>query len=209
MMALAPYVISGYVYELVTGSGTAYQNAKVYVYNVTNGNYIHATSNVSGQYQIDLADQTVATNTDGYTIGDKLQLYFIDADGNRSICYRHTTASGDGGAWSKNGYLHNTKVITFRENSSSLAEIIPGCVVSGIVVSNRMPASRSIWLYDRTYDNPIARVECPSDDTISINFGTDGLYFDGGICVDYEIDTNDSSGHNDLECTIVYGKRGV
>jgi len=151
-MVLDPYVISGVVYD---SEGNTVENVHVYAYNVSKKGYMigaDGITNSSGQYQIDISDQTIATNADGYINGNKLQLHAIID--NRSICARHTIASGDGGAWSQDLYLHNTKNLSFI-TTDGLAVMRPGCYVSSVIVSNITTSPQAVRLYDVVNDNPV------------------------------------------------------
>ena len=207
-MPLMPYIISGHIYKLVPGTGTSlYENAKICAYNVTKGGYISTTSNDLGELQIDLSDTSVATNADGYENGDVIQLYSIDTTGLMSMCYRHTIAAGDAGVWSQDVYLHATKNITFRMGGSdgTTPIFIDSCLINKVTVSNITATPRTVWLFDRTNDILRRPIECPANNSVTANLV--GMKFDGGVCVEYEVATNDSSGHNDLECSIGYSNR--
>lgn len=204
-MVLSPYVISGHVYD---STSTAVENCHVYAYNVTKEGYMigaDGISNSSGEYQIDISDQTITTNSDGYTVGDKLQLHFIK--GNQSIMERHTIASGDGGAWSQDGYLHNGKDLSFK-TVDGLADTINGCYASSMLVSNNTATPRSIWLFDKVNDNPVVTIECPANNSVNYNLGNKSKYFEGGLGIAYEVATNDGT-YNHLECDINYGRSEV
>ncbi len=205
-MVLSPYIISGHVYN---SEDTAVVDCHVYAYNVTKGGYMigaDGISNSSGEYQIDISDQTIATNADGYVVGDKLQLHFIK--GNQSVMARRTIASGDAGAWSQDGYLHNAKDFSFETDDNGLAYTKAGCYVSSVLVSNITSTARTIRLFDKTNDNPVVTIECPVNSSLSHSFGSKSKYFEGGLGILYEVVTNDGT-YNDLECDINYGRSEV
>ncbi len=58
-MVYNPFTVDGVVYEVVSGTGTVYENAKVYLYDVTTGGYMHTTTNAAGEYSLDLSDSTM------------------------------------------------------------------------------------------------------------------------------------------------------
>lgn len=205
-MVLDPYVISGTIKD---SEDNVVENVHVYAYNVTKAGYMigaDGITNASGQYQIDISDQTIATNVDGYVNGDKLQLHAIID--NRSICARHTIASGDGGAWSQDLYLHNAKNMSFITDDDGLAIKRTGNYVSSVVVSNITATARTVRLYDVNNDNPVMTIECPANNTIPVSCGNKSKYFEGGVCVIYEVVTNDGT-HNDLECDVNYGRSDI
>lgn len=204
-MALAPYVISGIVSD---SEDNVVADCDVFAYNVDKGGYMigaNGTTNALGQYQIDISDQTIATNVDGYDTGDKLQLHFIK--GNQSIMHRHTIAVGDGGAWSRDTNLHNGQDLCFIKDSNGLAKTIERCSVSSITVSNITATARSVRLFDKVNDNPFT-IECPPNDTKNVCFGNKSKRFSGGLGIVYEVITNDGT-YNDLECDVNYGKSGI
>lgn len=203
-MVLAPYTISGKVYD---STNIVVSGVRAYVYNIDKAGYMTGAdgiTNSSGEFQVEISDQTIVTNSEGYEVGDKLQLHFIK--GNQSIIYRHTIASGDGGAWSQDGYLHNSKDLTFK-TVDGLARTILGNHVSSVVVSNITTAPLAIRLYDKTNDNPFT-VECPANDTKVVDFGNKSKYFEGGVGVLYD-DTGNDGTYNNLECDINYGKSPI
>ena len=205
-MALAPYVISGIVKD---SEDNVVADCNVFAYNVTKEGYMigaNGTTNALGQYQIDISDQTIVTNVDGYVNGDKLQLHFIK--GNQSIMHRHTIAAGDGGAWSQNTNLHNGQDLCFIKDSDGLARTIERCSVSSIIVSNTTAATKRVWLYDKDNDNPVITIECPADNSKPYNLGNKSKRFSGGLGIVYEVITNDGT-YNDLECDVNYGKSPI
>lgn len=204
-MVLDPYVISGVVYD---SEGNVVENVHVYAYNVTKAGYMigaDGITNSSGQYQIDISDQTITTNASGYVNGDKLQLHAIID--NRSICARHTIASGDGGAWSQDLYLHNARNLSFI-TTDDLAVMRPQCHVSSVIISNITTSPYAVRLYDVVNDNPVMTIEVPANNTITVDCGNKSAYFEGGVCVMYDVVTNDGT-NNDLECNINYGRSAI
>ena len=51
-------------------------------------------------------------------------------------------------------------------------------------------------------------IECPANNTITVSCGNKSAYFEGGVCVMYDVVTNDGT-NNDLECNINYGRNDI
>lgn len=199
-MPYDPFTVDGKVYEVVSGSGTVYEDAVVFLYDVTTGGYMHTTTNASGEYSLDLSDDTIST-WEEWSLNDKLQLYVIDANSIRSMCARHTIVSGDSGNWNQDLYLHETINPTFRLIGTTPSDISK-LYVNHIIASNNTSTPQMVWFFNKTNDTMILQIEVPANNTIPLNLG--GLFFDGGICPIYEETGNDGAGSNKIEVQIIY-----
>lgn len=157
MPIYTPFTVSGTCYD--TDGSTKLTSGDVLIENSTKGTRVVASINGVGEYTQDLANLS-----SGYDIGDVICLTVALAFKSGEIYYK--TQAGDT-VLAADIYLKN----------SDSAKIT--CRLYAVSFSS--DAARSLHLLDRANNTVRVRVNVAADATTTVNFGNDGVYFDGGI----------------------------
>lgn len=176
-MPVLPYPIDGTIYD-IDGS-TLVSGAIVAALDVTTGEKISTTTNVLGQFQLDLANLT-----SGYTANDKCQLTasYGTVSGQRSLSRRWTISGA---------YANNYDASTMVLHSGS--DPFGTCDITFASHTNSHSASLYVSYYDRTNDNLVFRIENVTRTTITLPFGYLGKKMAGGFIRIFESETSGRS----------------
>lgn len=168
-----PHSLSGKVYE--KDGTTAVVGATVTAFDVTKQKWIEptkiATTNAAGEYTLDAADIN-----GGYDNGDEIQIVVI---GTRVTGDERHTIDTDVGSHEKD--------IIIRHGVAHCGGVHAKC----IVVSNSTESTKPMYvdLYNRSETSRILRIWCEAGQTEVVSIPDRGMWFKGGICVEYEDDT--------------------
>ncbi|MCK4349153.1 MAG: hypothetical protein KAW47_11115 [Thermoplasmatales archaeon] len=168
-MTGTPFPISGTLKNL--DGSTAVADAKVGIFNYTKGTYIHTTTNLAGEYSLDLANLSGDTP---YADDDVLYLYASISG--KSATIRAVIASGDE-TWEQDIYLKEGDLkVDLSDNSIKEKPRV-------VSITASCSSAKSVIFVEKLSDIQKAVLNISANGTENIVYPKPGLVCDNGFWV--------------------------